>query len=482
MAAHGFGRGAFGHGPFGEARWGYETLWNSVPAVHKTLDTDNDDLLQKFMLGIADATDLLRRQARWWPDQKDARVSRTRFDFNIDITLGSDSVFVSAAESEDGRSYIILEVSSETQISDEPFVVGTDYLFPGWTLEAENRTYFVRKYEKQTKVLEVYGDVTDGVPAGATQRLRPPSMIARLGYEYNVEVDGNEPEDFQRSTVYDAVKWFNLKGTVDGIQLRARVAGFDAEVISLYRIGGDYSDWIGPDNVVEIPDGSGNFYSSLGPALFKFDDIAADVLPLDGHCDITVQPVWTYNITSSTFDSVSGLWTMIGTFTTDQPVGGATGGGRWLMTNDADPTESYFIENPQNLSGVTTGLNAVTAVYAPDGVTPSNGDYTVTYECLEEPTCSWCKSYKIQLVLTIVDPQLIGNAKALEGAFDRLLRKLDELIPAHVELTQIVFTESTTAELEISVTSLSQTFEFPNYDDIAADVQPTDTPSVITVH
>ena len=87
MAGAGFGWGSFGAGGFGEARWSYEAFWKSLPDTHREEDRFNDDLLFKLIQGWAKATDLLRRQARTLPDQRDARRARTRFNENAEITI-----------------------------------------------------------------------------------------------------------------------------------------------------------------------------------------------------------------------------------------------------------------------------------------------------------------------------------------------------------------------------------------------------------
>lgn len=475
MAAHGFGRGPFGEGPFGESRWGYEVFWSSLPAAHRLADKANDDYLQKFMLSLADVSDRLRRDARDWPEQKDPRRSRTRFNRTMQIVIDAPSAeFISAADSDDGRAYISLLYTSVIP-SDDTFAIGVDLVFPGWVLEAGNRTYPVRFIDKNGTELQVYGDVTDGVPTG-TLTLRPPSMIARLGYEYDVRVDGYEPEYFQRSTVYDSVKWYNLKGTANGFVLRGLVAGFDVTVVKLYRISGDWTDWLGPSHVFEIPDGSGNFYTDYAPKFYRYDDIHADVIPLDQHCETYTPPLWSMNVTTVTPGTGSGEYLLDGSFTTDNPISG----GPWVITEDADPTRAYHIENASDYRDVVGppfgggGFTAMSVISLDQA--PATGTYTLTYDCQIEMSCDWCQSHKVEVILV---PTALLTPASLEGAFDRLLRKLEELVPAHVELVRIVFTESASAELELSALPVSQSLVFALFDDDAADVHPVDDFTIV---
>lgn len=442
----GFGRSRFGHGPFGEADYAHNTFWLGVPALYR--DNDPDGLFETLLRGYGAIADRLRHKIRDLPLNRDPLHIRTRYNEVVSIVI-TGSVVTLAEDSEDGQAYITFEVSVPTLPNMDP--VG-----PGWIMEAAERNYFVRSVAKVDGVFTVFGD---DVPGASAQTLRPPSLIQHLGHDFGLEIDGHEPEGFQRSLVSEVVKWYNLKGTEKGIRLRADLAGFEATVRRLYRIDDGYVPLIPVANLFELA--TDEFYTDIEPGFVLFDDIPADIVPADTLCSIT--PV-TFPITVTLVTvvgdqfrlTVSTALTMIANEDSDH----------WKVTLGAD---EFYVESI-DLSG---GF-----LYVAGSITPVAGAYTLEYDCPEVVTCGWCPTYKVLLDLVPTDPDLLSSPTALDGAFDRLIVKIDEILPAHVQVVYTLVTEEETF-IAVEVDGPSETYVFDSYDDIPADMIPTDTPTTI---
>lgn len=457
----GFGHGPMGRGPFGESDWGTAVFWSSLPDAHREYDKNNGDALYKFVMGLADATDLVRRNARRFPDQRDPRRVQTRHAYNEAVTIDEDeTLFVSASESANGRAYmeIMLLTGDISRVA------------PGWLLVAQNRAYSVFGVRKADGAgvtpgtLLVYGDT---LPTG-TMYVRPPEVISFLGRDFGVEVDGNEPEFFQRSTVYDAVKWYNQKGTSLGIQLRASVAGFQATVKSLYRIDSSYVSSIDTQDVFEIPEGSGAWYTNVRPRVVRFDEIMADLLPLDHDCTSGDPSIGATTVVSVT-DLGDGTVRVDFDDDTLLPILSAESIDGWYLygpDSAGNDTEVFF-------DAIGSG-SSHPYIVVPADAEPELDDYDVRYRCSLNVECGWCQTHSVRIELVVTDPTLLADSAALEGAFDRLIRKLGGLIPAHVDIAQLVFVAESTATITLTSTVTSETWTMDLFDDAAADSQSLD--------
>ena len=444
----GFGRSRFGAGPFGEADWAHNMFWLGVPSVYR--DNDSQGLFETLLRSYGYSFDQIRHRARGLPDVRDPIQVRTRYNETVSVTF-TDSEVTEAEDSADGKPYITFAVSVGT-------LPNLETVGPGWVMEATERNYFVRTVSKVDGVFTVYGD---DIPADTTQIIRPPSMIEYLGRDFGVEVDGHEPEGFQRGLVSRAVQWYDLKGTAKGIRLRAELAGFSATIKSLWALGPGWEVIIPSANLFEME--SGRFYTDICPCFPQFDDIPADVIPLDTVCEIT--PV-TFPITVSSVTVVGDLFRLAVSSPADLSDYIANENGPWKITSGAN---EFYVE----LIDLT--LNRL---WIAGSTAPTAGAYTLEYDCQPVDMCSWCKSYKIVLELVPTNAELLASPIALDGAFDRLIRKIEAILPAHVE---VVYTLVTTGGATIEVTGggSSSTYVFGSFDDIAADVQTVDTPTLI---
>jgi hypothetical protein len=439
----GFGRSRFGAGPFGEADWAHNVWWLGVPAVHR--DNDRDGLLETFLRSVGESFDSIRHQIRDLPSLRDPLRVRTRYDDRVLVNITAAAV-TEAADSEDGKPYITLAVGSVT-------LPNLETVGPKWVLGASRRTYIVRSVHKVDGYFTVHGDDAPGT--GLTV-LRPPSLIEYLGRDFDVRIDGYEPEGFQRGLVSDVVKWYDLKGTEKGIRLRASLAGFDATVRTLWRIDPGYLGFIPAANLFEFE--SGVYHTDIPPGFVQFDDIPADVIPTDTLC--ALNPV-TFSITVTAV-------TVVGTqfrLTVSTPLTMvANPYGPWKVTLGA---AEFYVESVDTTSGY---------IYVAGETVPTTGAYTLEYDCRPVDLCGWCRSYKIALDLVPSHEDLVSNPTALSGAFDRLIKKINAILPAHVEVVYVLVTEGG-ATMEVSVSGDSETLVYGLFDADAADAHPTDTPT-----
>ena len=449
---------SFGAAPFGVARWSHRILWENIPEYDKVLDArDANNSLYKFTQTMGDMLNQPRREIRKFLSLRDASSLRTKWDETVSITPTA-ILYVGQEDSSDGRAYIEMTLSDGASIK----AVG-----PEWYLDDDLLVYPIRSIDKVGNTLQVY---TSGsaVPLATTFTARPTSLLQHLGSDFDVFVDGAEPEVNQRSSVYDNHKLLDLKGTEKGITVRASMGGFEAVVYSLYRIATDASSTLGADHVWQIPDASGQWYTDIAPTVPLYDAIPADMIATDaiGNCSV-IESAGT--VTSST--GTAGEWVT----TLSTSVAFAVSG-YWYFTYDsdtsADPTR-YYVDPSIAVGAGEVGIGSVTQ--------PIAGAVTWKFYCPIETNCDWCKSYKLRIELNIISAELLASPRALESAFQRMKKKIESMLPAHVKVVQYVFsTTHTAAIVRMLSASVSQTLQFNLFDQDAADVHPTDQFTITT--
>jgi hypothetical protein len=126
---------------------------------------------------------------------------------------------------------------------------------------------------------------TDLFPANPEDsEIRSQNLLAFLAADYAIALERSDPDNLQRSWVNSAFNLWDLKGTDDGYQFLAKIAGFTVSTDPLYRIAAGYSTTLPPQNVYELPGGSGKYYTDLDPRRPRLDDLPLDDLPLDVFC------------------------------------------------------------------------------------------------------------------------------------------------------------------------------------------------------
>lgn len=441
----GFGSGSFGYGPFGRYDWAKQVLFRDLPEIDRSLDAGVGSPLERLADSIKPSFEFLFLKVENWGDLRDPDTIRTQFNERLSVTILS-SVAV-------GR---VIEVTLDDPDTSDPFVPlgGTSV---GWILkDATGREYTVNAVRKlRPNVVEVVGIAELPSPGAAV--LRPPSLIALLGADFGLEIDRHEPEAFQRSAIKNATQWLDLKGSEKSYDILGKISGYRVTPLGLWSIDLPVPSALPPDRVYELPAGSGRFYTDVEPTRPMFDEVAADVVPLDLFC-------WETSDTASggTWDppdpplgalpAGSTLDEAIGFSMQDAVVSSVTslGGGRYTVVVDpanlspiAWPGQWYFQLGSDIVFIETLPVETAPGVWefeAVMGDTPpiEAGDLVdFGYECRFDMGCGFCRASVIRV--EVRPEEVVSDPEALlEGVLTRLIRKIGQVVPIHVRLTDIV--------------------------------------------
>jgi hypothetical protein len=461
----GFGSGVFGYGPFGRHDWAKHVLFRDLPEIDRQLDAEQSGgRLEKFVDSIKPSFDFLLGKTIDFGDLRDPDTVRTQFSENISVTILS-AVPV-------GR---VIEVTVFDPDTADPFNPLADCGL-GWILEdASGRQYKVNAVHKlRPNVVEVTGVVE--LPTIGAATLRPPSLIELLGADYGIEVDFHEPDAFQRSSVKNAVQWLDLKGSEKSYDILGKIAGYRVTPIPLWSIEAVF-DAIPADHVYEIPFGSGLFYTDIAPTRPFLDEVAADVVPLDVMCwevSDTGAPMpntgtwdapppiggvpsgttleeaigWTMNATPilSTTNLGLGRWRIeVGPAADLTPIAGI---GQWYAAPVGMPGSKFYLE--------TLPVETAPGVWEFEvlaGTAPTFGaTVDLEYECRMVIDCGFCRASAIRV--EVVPVEVLTDPDALlDGVLTRLVRKILQVVPIHVRITDIVhIVGPTQIPLNLSIT------------------------------
>lgn len=416
----GFGMDDFGAAPFGEARWSHRLLWEDIPQYDRILDERVDGSLFKLVQTLGDVFNLSRREIKKLFELRDARVLRTRWDTPIEVSGVYD--FTSAGGSSDGRAYVTVHVLDPAALKP---------VSPAWSVDDGLVQYQIRAIRKAEGQVEFYADSLPLGPSSAPLvamsgvapvTLRPNPLLQHLAADYGASFDGHEPERNQRSSVYDYHKLLPLKGSLEGLVVRAAMSGMDIQVYSMYRVPASIETLVGPDHFFEVPTGSGNFYTDVPPTVPLYDAIPADVIPADliGDCSSISIPSAVTSVSGS-----PGDWTA--TLSSQSPAASSY----WYFTSDAQPKTRFYAEHDTSLAPHEVKIVSQSP--------PPVGDIVWRFYCPIVTNCDWCKSYKVLVDLTVVDPTILASPRSLELAFQRARTKIESMLPAHVEVARYTF-------------------------------------------
>lgn len=501
----GFGSGdAFGYGPFGFHDWAKHVLFKDLPDPDRALDADPDQgnhALENFIDSIKPSFDELLTRTRDFTDLRDPDLVRTQFNERKDVVLLNATVAAS------GR---VIEVEVFSTDPSDPFVP-LEFVSVGWLLkDSDGKTFVVNAVHKlRPNVIEVVGSATlpkteaDGVGLGAAV-LRPMSLIELLGSDYGVDVDFHEPEAFQRSAVRNVSQWFSIKGTQRSYDIIGKISGYRVTAFMLWSIDSPPPVALPPSHIYELPAGSGHLYTDIPPLLPVFDDVAADVVPVDTFC-------WEVSDTSTGgdwnppppfgFPPGHTLQEAIGFVMDATPIILTTdlGGGRWRIQVGpgvdlfpivglgqwwADfagtPGTQFFLETlPVE---VLPGVWEFEVLAGPAPVFGATVD--LEYQCRVQGDCGFCAASAIRVEVTpaevLLDPEAL-----LEGVLTRLAKKILQVVPVHVRITDIVHVVTVSLPLDLLLLGSTSPAISPflplgyHYDMTEADVIEVDPDHVV---
>lgn len=451
----GFGTGPFGSGPFGRFDWSKQVLFRDMPEIDRRLDAGEDGRLETWIDVVRGSFDELLILADDFEQLRDPDSIRTRFQDNVAVVLNTAGTLTG------GR---LIEVFLDDPTPADPFIpLGRTSV--GWILtDSSGREFTVNSVHKLDDAgprLTLQGRAilpsteADGAGLGVAT-IRPPALIDLLGADYGVNVDKHEPEAFQRSSVRSACAWYVLKGTERAYDIIGKIAGYRVTPFALWRVEGG-TGFIPGGNLFELPAASGQFYTDLEPRQARFDEVAADVIPLDLYCWET--PTWSADFpggpplplppdgtsvedaigfslnpatiaTATLTDPVNNTWTLT---TTVDDLTIIVGIGSWRIAFASDPTTFYFVESAPVEGPAGTWTFDVTSA---DTLVPGAADFS--YLCpINRDSCGICKASVIRV--EVVPVEVLTDPEAnLENALPRIVAKILQVVPIHVRLVDLV--------------------------------------------
>lgn len=405
-------------------------------------------------------------------------------------------------------------------------------------------------------------------------QIRIQNILAFLASDYGITLDRDDPEELQRSYVYNAYQLWNLKGTEDGYEVLGKIAGYAVDAQPLHKVDEDIAVDLPATDVFEFPPGSGDFFTSVEPRKPQFDEIDLDVMPLDLLCSEDDYPSVTQSVvldasgielletlgsrkrhrvtvtttaivdsyfTAGTFVDFAGVdFEVLDPVRVDSstyqfevlnfanPVAGAgtvewkvlkrdlaVGGGeitdlgfvtsgftgkKYLIeTAVADPIVGAvgnwrFIDADGNIAVIESWDPSTGSLYnivVVSDVEPVPGAARFFYDCEIVTDCTFCRASSILVRISPSSILLFSDSpEAIEGdALDRLIIRLQQMVPAHVRIAAFVFdpgpalavwgpivATSTSSSPTASTAWFVPTFDIP---DFPADSTPLDTSPIV---
>lgn len=491
-------------------------LFRDLPDIDRQLDRQPEQAnrLEKFSEAVQPLYEELLLKVINFGSLRDPDRIRTQFDENLSVVPLSAQITPGSPPSvpEGGLTVEVLLDDLDSSDPLEPLYEAS----VGWIFEDVTGTTFrvnsVHKLDDRGPMIRLFGtalpatEATEGVGlAGAT--LRPPALIQLLGADYGIDIDQHEPAAFQRSSIRNVCQWLPLKGTEKAYDILGKISGYRATPLGLWRVSNPAPDSIPATNVFEIPVGSGKLYTDFDPNVPFFDELPADVIPVDYFCFET--PDWTSDPVEpppagtvpdgatvseaislsldlvgmtvvSTSDLGNGLWEVRVTTNTpgqllDEEILAL---GYWYADFTAGDLagQQVFLESlPVNVGGDDWTFQ----VYA--GATPVFGGLVdIRYECHRMKRCDWCRASVIRI--EVIPQEVLTDPDALlAGVLTRLIRKLLQVVPIHVRITDIVHiigpvqaSLNITADVSIAATVTAAASVGYYYDVVPADEIETD--------
>lgn len=447
----GCGYGGFGTGPFGAYDWATEVLWDDVPEQpDRVYDADpalGNGALFGFQSAQMSVFRMLLNKLRDVPSLRDPDAVSTRFQDVVPVEILSSSIEVT------GRTVRVVVAGPGPAVDPLDPLGGVSV---GWVLtDRDGRDFVVDRVDKLTLSFVVVGNsfpTTTTVPGVPDAVLRAPAMVEHLSNDYGVDSDDHDPEAYQRAAVRDAWQWYRRKGADEGYQIVGDVYGHDVLAERLWYVGAFPPAAIPAADLYEYPAGSGLYYTTVAPQRPLFDEVAADVVPVDVFC-WDVDPVsgdtWGVVIGSTMQGMVivscietpvgSGIWRVRVTGDLSPVACAGLAAPRWYATFPAGVTGRFYLEDtPVDIGGGDWTFDVVSIGGSPVGVVPG-ATANVDYWCVPQPSCQFCPASALKVTVTPSDV-LTETGVIWEQMVQRMLNKVLRSIPIHVRLVLWHFT------------------------------------------
>lgn len=484
MADFGFGHAPFGRGRFGVVDINRDTLYNrSLPT--RIQDDDNGDL-QSVTEAYAKILDFLIDGVRELPKQFLPLFSRSSRENSQTLTITAQQTSTTGATllltvDEADKDKLLVMWANRTQIS----VKGE--VFDGWSAIIENQEQVITAIDYDLGTLTVLTSSTLAT-LPSTIEVFPPELLSLIGDTVGVFVDRLDPPDFTRRALQRHRLISDLKVSKRLFTLIGRIYGFDINVDGLFCIDEARFNALrltNPTEIFEFPANSGNYYTTIRPVGFNFDEVPLDVMPLDNS-----EPIVVGNITVTAVPQERD----------PANLGNLLAGTNFYAMPINPGDEIFFISSPDRsipvrieLTSLITGETfLVERVDGPQGIiyvysltTPPEGAYSVRYvprfQC--RPSYKPGPAYRV----TILPGEVLTEPGAsFDRLVDRIEERVDTYIPIHIRTlikvfqqqstTQNIFTQNEIAASDQVVDTTSPTVLSGTLFDITAlDTVPLDT-------
>ena len=450
----GMGSGPFGHGPFGHFDWARQVLWLDIPEYpDRLLDkTTGGGALEGWQTAVGKVFAKLFRAAQNSKYLRDPEVARTRFQDVVSVTIPVDPIdpTISQSEVSDGGRSVRVTVT-DTDPADPMVPLGD--VSVGWLLtDLAGLEFLVDEVHKELNIVVVVGT---SFPAAGAAEIRPPTMLNHLANDFGVDLDENDAEHFQRSSVRDAWQWYGRKGSSDGYEIIGDIFGHEVSAARLWYLGATIPATIPATALYEYPAGSGLYYTTYAPTRPLFDELAADVIPLDYFC--WEEPLWTSDfiqppvgpiadgisvsdaigytmqglpIVSAVVIPGTSLYTVRVTGDLAPVAVAGLSAPRWYATFPTGDSGDFWLEStPVDIGGGDWTF----VVHSEIAISTWGATANINYWCDSQPDCSFSAASGLLIDITPTDV-LTETGEIWEQMIPRIVEKVGRAIPIHVKV------------------------------------------------
>jgi len=473
---YGFGTSPFGLNQFGRADSAQGAVWfRSIPQSVRLQDAEESGDLEAL---ISPFIDELRRihtnSVSEMLDGLSAVTARASSEHRLTLAVSSvvndpgTTIKRVILTDTPGNKAALLEMWPASKPTTSFGVID------GWRALIDSSLYVITKVRAD----ELYFEVRTTQDIASEITVQPPDLLSLLGAARGMIVDRQDPVPFTRRALYRHTLIRDLKVCARLFRLIGLLYGLVFEVSALYCISLDWYNAIvasSPANAFEIPQGSGHYYTDLVPYGIFFDEIPADVVPLDTSEDVD----FSLEVTVAT-NTTGNTWCLDVAVADRGKLLNILKLGHWSFI-DADGN-AYWIESVDASVGFQFCVLSLGA--------PTLGVGTLRLKVREVCPPGYKAAAAYRIVITPGEVLTVAGAD-LARVYSRAEEKINFYTPTHIRLLSLVFTarQSNTISAIAGVSGqdtindgiIVPVFETETFDAVAADAQPLDTGAFVVI-
>ncbi len=425
-------------------------MTDMVPKYLRQLDEDSDGIFMSIVGKIETSLDYLINKIDLLTNLRDPFLVTSKFTNTVDVTI-TDSTL-----NDDGTISITCVVP--------------DDIGQGWKSEYNDFEYVVIVPHKVEGALTVSGSQ---LPANGTMTFYEPEQLTSLYGDYGVVPDRYFTDSLLRGEVANAISWLNLKGFQNGYAYRGNVSGFTVNVLPVWKVSNGNENYLDNSELTEYPAGSGELYTTVEPKWVLFDDVAADVVPTSGlyrEVDISLLTL-SNEITAVDIDLPLG-YDSVHTIHLLNALDEMGNPSNWKLT-DINGAEFYFETRTNSTTLTVAGITA-----------PAVGVCVIEYLGSVQENEHWAKTNYliVEITPTAALDDIPGDSGDKTG---RMIQKLYDVKPAHIEFMTIIESHSGTNINPFTVDGIFESDAIgwagqKNFDVIPGDVTSADDMENVT--